>query len=384
MSDEEILALAARHLHEATADKPIPDYGRWQHWAAEMREAIKHFGSVIEVLHYAESVLPFSHRVESNGQTIATLVAIIKNDFPWFDRKIDQINDDPSSLHVLIHKETKQHVSNMMVWHAWSMLTCQTYLGNAKNILEVGGGNGALARLWMLQFPVNRYVIADIPESLYFAEVWLRKLFGNDVGYLVDDVPDTKIVLIPVDRLELYKKPSDLVLSIGSMQEMNDEWIEHYMRWLDAYDANFFYSLNYAAQPNGIMAESRCMWGPRLSPNWTTLLLTFNPAALTLGCEHRNFLAALYQRKPATNSLKNWSVLHGRLLTNETYIEGLDLVRQCPDEESISLFLNKVCEYYRHWNKGLIPKEVVALARRSKSPIAKRIIEMCVSTNEFV
>jgi putative sugar O-methyltransferase len=217
MTDEEVLKLALSNFNAATKDKVIPDYGRWQAWAGEMRKSIGTFSSTTEVLHFAQNPrrMPFTHREDFNLSLIHACGTIIPNEFPWFEQKFKDIWDDERSLPGSItswRDRADSCVSDIHLWHTWTVLTCQTYIQDARKIIDIGGGYGAVARLWCLYFPVDRYVIVDLPESLYFAETALRPIFGDEVGYFLDETPNTKIVLVPADRLDQYKEDCDLVI----------------------------------------------------------------------------------------------------------------------------------------------------------------------------
>jgi putative sugar O-methyltransferase len=380
MTDEEVLSLALANFNEATRDREIPDYGRWQAWAREMRRSIGTFSSTTEALRFAQNPrkTPFAHREDYNIRLIHACGTIIPNEFPWFQEKFKEIWDDERSLPGSMTSwvgRAGSRVSDIHLWHTWTVLTCQTYIQDARKIIDIGGGYGAVARLWCLYFPVDRYVIVDLPETLYFAETALRPIFGDEVGYLLDETPDTKIILVPVDRLERYKEACDLVISIGSMQEMNDGWVNYYMKWLDDCGAEYFYSLNYAGQPVDYLRESRCLWGPRPSPQWTTKLLNLDPTVIRIMCFNRNFLEAIYQKTGhlAQGRLDMWSVLRGRSLTTATYLEGLDLIRQHPSRAGIELFMEIVLN---NWpNADTVPKEMLALAKLVDCPSSKTVME---------
>lgn len=365
MSEQSILGLASAHFHAVTDGREIPDYGRWQHWAGAMRKVIDSFTSDEEVLRYAQDHrnLPFSHREEANLQLIQDCTRIICSEFPWFEHRLARMTDNPRSLPKTLANAGDGKFSNMFLWHVYSLFTCQSHVSDIRTVLEIGGGDGAMARLWCLYFPVERYVIVDLPESLFFSEVCLRAEFGDAVGYCTDSAPpDAKILLVPAERLDSVVWPSDLVINIGSMQEMNDAWIDRYMNWLDRYQTNYFYSLNYAGQPIKELGESRCWWGPRPSVQWTTDLLELDPAVIRIMCPTRHFLQALYRRFPCQGSLDNWSVFRGRALTLSTFLEGLDLVRQKPTPANIELFMETVVRGKTPLSQELLPKEMVALA----------------------
>jgi len=378
MTDEEVLSLALANFNEATKDKEIPDYGRWRAWVGEMRRVIGTFSSPTEALRHAQgsTVLPFSHREKFNDRVLNACGNIISYEFPWFEDKFKTMWEDPRSIPESITSWTftpGSCISDMHLWHLWTVFTCQSYTKDVRKIIDIGGGYGAVARLWCLYFPVDRYVIVDLPETLYFAETALRPIFGEEVGYFLNEMPNTRIILVPVDKLDQYQEACDLVINIGSMQEMNDQWINYYMGWLDNCGAKYFYSLNYAGQPLDYIGESRCLWGPRPSTNWSTKILNLNPAVIRVMCFNRNFLEALYCREPVRGDLGMWSVFDGRTLTVATFLEGLDLVRQCPEAAHIEEFMEIVLKYWP--DKFTVPKEMLALATLIDCPASRTVKE---------
>jgi hypothetical protein len=231
-----------------------------------------------------------------------------------------------------------------------------TYANSPRHVLEIGGGYGEIARLWLSNTfaPADSYVIVDIPECLFFAEVALRGEFGDQVGYFEERDPGTRILLVPLLRLANLDRSADLIVNTGSMQEMTDEWIDFYMAWLDSFDARLFYCLNYAAQPINLMGESRNLWTHRPSAKWRTRHLRLNIPLIDLEGPTRDYLEALYEKQPATQSLKEWSVLRGHLLSKTTFVEGLDLLRQNLTVQNAALFADAVIEHMPYRPKELL------------------------------
>src|SRR5262249_60577060 len=141
---------------------------------------------------------------------------------------------------------------------------------------------------------------------------------------------------------------ADLVINMGSMQEMTERWVGTYMTWLDKIDVKYFYSLNYAGQPLFTMGESRNLWSPRLSAKWMTRLLNPDPPLVHAMCIERPFMEAIYEKAPATGSIYDWAPLRDAgFVTHATYLQGLDLVRQYPSIEAMVLFVKKCHSRYR-------------------------------------
>src|SRR5262249_44797562 len=130
--------------------------------------------------------------------------------------------------------------------------------------------------------------------------------------------------------------------------------IDFYIDWLTRYDTRYFYSLNYIAQPIGVMGESRNLWSQRLGREWSTRHLRMNIPLLDLEGPTRDFLEALYEKTPASRTLKEWSIYRGHMLSKPTYVEGLDLLRQDFTLENAKRFVATVLEQMPYRPKELL------------------------------
>lgn len=277
----DIFQLAEDHFHAVAQPVNTTPYGEWEEPYQVMRSLMGSFSSVKDLIHCVQDwrVLPFGHRMGADPKQIADCLRVFRKEFPG--KNFLKISDEPNSRPDTIQNIAGNYFSNMHLWHGWSWLAIQSRAKDVKDILEVGGGYGAFARLWLKYSKVDRYVIVDTPETLYFAEIYLRDYFGDKVGYFVDHDPGAQVLLIPVDRHEQYTRPSDIVINIGSLQEMTPDWVNHYMQWLDVYNTRYFYSLNYDAQP--------------ISNEWVPVFLQRDPSVISMTCKD-SFLAALYEK----------------------------------------------------------------------------------------
>lgn len=245
------------------------------------------------------------------------------------------------------------------------VLTNLAHLHNLDVIGEIGGGTGGPARLWLDNpiRPPRTYVIVDVPESLFFSEVFLAKHVGAGnvyyhtapgglAGRLIERY---RVVLVPVSRLDsLAEVPFDLVINTLSMQEMSDDWIDLYMAWLDRQPCRFFYSLNYFAQPLDGMAEGGNTWSPRLSRRWTARLLQFDSQR-----SGRHFAEIIAEKtddpQPDANG---WGRLSARFLTGQVYLELLDHVRATGQRPLMLDLLRRALREFPY-----VPQELWTLGR---------------------
>jgi len=352
--------------YEYAKSLPLPDFspGRWETLSGLVDEQISNVKTPLQAQRVAERDLPFTHLMRPFESDKAVWPNLVYREFPWFGDELKSLAASKSSWPGTAWISEGRKVNNMFFWHARSLFACLTHT-DAKSVLEIGGGYGSLARLWLLNQikPCERYVIVDLPQSLFFAECVLGLEF-DDIGYFRDTMPDTKIVLVPISNLPKFKERADIVVNIGSMQEMSDAWVDFYMRWLDTLESRWFYSLNYCGQPMPVMGETRSYWSPRPSRYWRTRLINADPPLVANMCSQRYFAEILYERSETTvvRSLAEWSVLQGGALTRDTYIEGLELVRQSPDTHDAMQFVNRILQWSTKVGQGALFKELYLIA----------------------
>jgi putative sugar O-methyltransferase len=389
MSDpDDELVTPKRHLTSALADQvTVPALGsRWQPQADKIRASIRTLTSNRQALHFAQREITFDHRtsVQREISYLPIYEREIKWEFPWFSEALDLLSDNPEATGESITPDRGRFISNVLFYHARILFECLSIVKAPSAVLEIGGGYGALARLW-LNNPIHipdLYIIVDAPECLFFAESALRAEFGSQVAYAGEDsVPDHRILLVPFTRLDTLKgRPINLLVNTGSMQEMTDEWIDFYMAWLDERSPDWFYSLNYAAQPINLLGESRNIWGPRPSRVWAARLLFLNPAILRFQSAGRDWLSAIYQRDDfngATDSRCEW--LRNTRITRDTYVHWLDAFRRTGDVDLMHDLLRRVELELRYW-----PKEMLWVAqallktewRSEAEPLVRQLAQM--------
>ena len=152
-----------------------------------------------------------------------------------------------------------------------------------EHVLEVGGGFGSPARLNMLNEETRPalYVVLDIPESLFFSEIYLRHEFGKNAVYYVDkdcvdlelyNTKKIKFILCPLGcENKILSIKFDIIINTGSFGEMSDQWVEFYKKYIEQVDAEFLYSDNYFGQPIDQLHENTNVYCPRLSESWSLI-----------------------------------------------------------------------------------------------------------------
>lgn len=105
------------------------------------------------------------------------------------------------------------------------------------SVLEIGAGFGQLAELMAKIYPIDKYVILDLPPNCLFSEYYLSNVFPGEVAgwrhlrhsERIDiEKVDARIIVLPVHMLDRLEGDFDLFVNQGSFQEMTIEIVTHY------------------------------------------------------------------------------------------------------------------------------------------------------------
>jgi len=109
-------------------------------------------------------------------------------------------------------------------------------------ILELGAGHATLARLMKIRFPRCKYIIIDLPETLFFSYINLRLNFSEalfmkctsseDLKNAMSD--DTDFIFVPSFLTEEIDNdfPVDLFINTSSLGEMDNTSIEYWFKFM--------------------------------------------------------------------------------------------------------------------------------------------------------
>lgn len=158
-------------------------------------------------------------------------------------------------------------------------------IGSIKTIVEIGSGNGRMARLMRLADPSRKYVLVDLAESLFFAYAFLRSNFPDarlhivSSGETITDLGGFDFVFCPVQLVSGLQIPDvDLAINTYSFAEMTQGCVDYLMNALESVlKPRFLYSLNlvfvnkqiyfdtggYDGEGSDTVLNVKPMWLPR-------------------------------------------------------------------------------------------------------------------------
>jgi putative sugar O-methyltransferase len=315
--DREIMSAAKSNLYDAlrSSNPELPAHGkRWQFYIDRMLKSINRLGSTNEAIYFAQRHCGFDHRSsfneisnDSHSPSVQIYEDILKNEYPHFSEHISQFHETETSWLSSLGQFRGRLVSNIMYCHAQTILSCLSYGSDFETICEIGAGYGDTTRMWMTNpiQKVRRYFIIDIPSSLFFAEVFLRREFSDiPVVYMREDTSiescldlDRVIILCPLHLCGRFQNfPIDLIINTGSMGEMSESWIDFWQRWLQEQNARFFYSHNYFANPIDNLYEGENLFSPRVPEGWALKFSKVNHPLIMAQSPLRNYAEMLFEK----------------------------------------------------------------------------------------
>lgn len=354
---------------------------RWGAYSAWLRDHIRELETPEEVLRVAQAEYGFENR--DTGATLAGSIGFyqqkILTEFPDRAADLAALRESRFALPETVIEWEGRPVSSMLMHLARFHFVASSYAGMPDTVCEIGGGYGAPARIWLQSRfnPARRYVIVDLTESLFFAEVFLRHEFPDRrIHYSHDGGKgDADIVLCPADLIRRLEIDEALVVNTLSFPEMADAWVDEYMAALDRSTARHFYSFNAATRGIENLGEHVNLYAPRPSRQWGARMLRFpydgQPAEILFGrvedeAGWREHYAALF----ATS--------RRQVLDRRSYYAAVDALRYLDDSALMSEFIDRCLAEL----PGR-PKELLYLAERcGRQDVAARLAELRRSGEE--
>jgi putative sugar O-methyltransferase len=274
------------------SESGLPDHGRrWGHYIRKMSETISECHNIHEAIRRAQDAdcTGFDHRSPSSIQApyMQLFENILVSEYPHFREQIPLFSETTASDPESLSEFNGRPVSNIMYAHAATVLSCLTHSRSINRVCEIGAGYGDVARLWFRNpiQQVSHYLILDLPESLFFAEAFLRRTLSDvPIVYILPGAEIEKylelpqaVFLCPIALHEVTRRlPFDLIINTGSMGEMTQDWVEFWSQWLSEQDARIFYSHNYFGMPIENQFEGENLMSPLVPENWRLVSFRIN------------------------------------------------------------------------------------------------------------
>ncbi len=174
-------------------------------------------------------------------------------------------------------------VTDASLGFAYYAARLQSLLRPPKSVVEIGAGFGGLSEVLLRRWPIDRYIIVDLPEGLVMAEAYLRGC-GHAPRVLIngdEPVPERGVVLM--GPWCLGSVAADLAINTMSFHHMTHEAVEFYLKRLAGVRALYSVNRLKAFDPTDVPADEY--------PIPPSLTLTWRSDRLYYGAEER-----LYQR----------------------------------------------------------------------------------------
>jgi len=172
--------------------------------------------------------------------------------------------------------------------HMGYISACFPDLKDDAVIMEIGAGTGALARVMKLRYPRCKYVVVDIPVTLYFSAGFIKAAFpeasifvatsADDVGRA--DMLNYDFVFIPAELAgELDGYTFDLVVNTHSFGEMPNEVVSKYFDIIHK-SADRLFSINRFLNPVRDWRKGSNRASVSLDPHWDIRAWEFEPSVM--------------------------------------------------------------------------------------------------------
>ena len=125
-------------------------------------------------------------------------------------------------------------------------------LAPVKTIIELGGGYGRTAYVFLKLHPNIKYIMVDIPPTLWIAQKYLSSVFHNKNLFkfrhfnsykeISEELEASDIAFLTPNQLEMLPdKTTDLFINVSSLHEMRPDQISYYFNQINRLTKEFFY-----------------------------------------------------------------------------------------------------------------------------------------------
>src|SRR3972149_3452914 len=290
----------------------------WDSNRRNISRDIINFKTCDEAILYAQnsSKVGFDHRRANIRGVIDFKMRDMERLCPWFNFKKAFENGLEESIYS--DKKTREIIdgfkfSNIFITHVniylRSIYTFDYEFG-PKRIIEIGSGYGGLARIFKIMDRSIHYVMIDLAESLFFAQVFIATNFPDAKTIYIKDnnrvnLDEYDFVFVPVQFCHTIAQENfDLVINTGSLQEMTGKAVKFWMNFIqEVINVKMFYSWNYFLVNKQIYCETSYddsnLICPVLDSFWRVKYFRINPDITTVDASGRNWLEVCVERIPA-------------------------------------------------------------------------------------
>lgn len=131
----------------------------------------------------------------------------------------------------------------------------------ARSVVELGGGYGRIAWVFLSCRPDVRYIMCDIPPALAVAQRYLTTLFPDRRTFrfrrfgaysdVAEEFERSSIAFVTPGQLDLLPPlKADLFVNVSSLHEMRRDQIRHYLEMVDRHCAGLFYTKQWKVSTN--------------------------------------------------------------------------------------------------------------------------------------
>ena len=292
------------------------DNAHWRQQRVTLRGLIESFHDPRSIVLLAQSRFSgFDHRAlqQANASIVVDKkLEIMAESFGIYPLLLDEIRESPLSFADSVVTRSGRPLSSSVLWHAHMFLSVSKSLPKTawRDILEIGGGYGGLARLFLRSSAVNSYTILDLPESLACSYAYLRLSFPElSIQFVTDEasrrrMDEHAINLVPTTNAgALFERQYGLAVNTGSFREMPRSTCLQMMAHLQKnVSVGHFYSLNYGFERSFSHRETLQqvddevnLIAPELDGNWSLVDFRVNPLDIVLDSP-RNWIEVLLRR----------------------------------------------------------------------------------------
>lgn len=178
-------------------------------------------------------------------------------------------------------KVTHDKINSLIDYH--SIYSIPSFSKKNNIILEIGAGSGRVCDTILTFNKEFKYVICDIPPSIYVSYVRLKIAFPNKKIFLCFDIKDhinmmnslknNDILFIFPHQIEFFnKKTFDIFIANNCLHEMDKKTIKKYMNYADIYSKYLFfkiwnkYKVPFSIIDNELSAHSNKNYS--INPKW--------------------------------------------------------------------------------------------------------------------